>query len=137
MSLSDDLRNWTDHRCIMEARPNHWDEKKIGIAGPPIRVDEGWLLVYHGSTGTTPTGLVSALLDADDPSKVLRRQDDPILEPEEEWEHTGDVPHVVFSCGALLFGSELWVYYGGADSVIGLAKANVDEFLQRRVPVGV
>ena len=69
------------------------------------------------------------LLDLDDPSKVVKRHPEPILEPETDWELFGDVPNVVFACGAVLLGTELWVYYGGADTVVGVAKGDVSRFL--------
>lgn len=129
LSFSDDLWNWTDHRILMDVRPGMWDERKIGIAGPPIFTPQGWLLVYHGVDFQTTYRLGIALLDLDDPTKVIRRQREPILEPLTEWEVKGDVPNVVFSCGAVLLDDELWVYYGGADTVIGLARGSVREFL--------
>lgn len=131
ISFSDDLKDWCDHHVVMEAQPGTWNERKIGIAGPPILVDEGWLLVFHGVDRRNTYRLGIALLDRDDPTIVLKRQAEPILEPEEGWEQVGDVPNVVFSCGGVLLGDELWVYYGGADTVIGLARGNVKEFLGR------
>jgi predicted GH43/DUF377 family glycosyl hydrolase len=128
---SEDMTRWEDHRVLMEPRPGKWDECKIGIAGPPIRTEKGWLLVYHGVDRKWTYRLGVALLDLDDPTRVLKRQDEPILEPETQWEQVGDVPNVVFSCGGVLLGDELWVYYGGADTVIGLAKGSVKEFLGR------
>jgi predicted GH43/DUF377 family glycosyl hydrolase len=71
-----------------------------------------------------------ALLDLKDPTRVIKRQPEWILEPEEPWELKGDVANVVFSCGAVLLGRDLWVYYGCADTVIGLAKGDVSEFLR-------
>ncbi|MCK4470942.1 MAG: glycosidase, partial [Anaerolineae bacterium] len=70
-----------------------------------------------------------ALLDLDDPAVVLKQQEQPILEPEEEWELYGDVPNVVFSCGQVMTDDALYVYYGGADRVIGLATADKEQVL--------
>jgi beta-1,2-mannobiose phosphorylase / 1,2-beta-oligomannan phosphorylase len=131
VSYSDDMSRWTDHRALMQPRPGRWDERKIGIAGPPIRTEKGWLLIYHGVDSKWTYRLGVALLDLEDPTKILKRQDEPILEPETQWEQVGDVPNVVFSCGGALIGDELWVYYGGADTVIGLARGSVREFLGR------
>ena len=69
-------------------------------------------------------------VDHKDPTKVLKRTNEPILEPAADWELKGDVGNVVFTCGTILLGNELWVYYGGADTVIGLAKGDVREFLK-------
>ncbi|HUU31410.1 MAG TPA: glycosidase, partial [Phycisphaerae bacterium] len=72
-------------------------------------------------------GLV--LMDLENPLKILKRTDRPILEPAADWELKGDVNNAVFTCGTVLLGNDLWVYYGGADTVIGLARGNVSEFL--------
>jgi predicted GH43/DUF377 family glycosyl hydrolase len=130
LSFSDDLRSWTDHARFMTPREGvAWEEKKIGLSGPPMRTDAGWLVVYHGVDEGHVYRQGLALLDLADPVRVLKRTDEPVLEPELPWELRGDVPNVVFSCGNLLFGTELWLYYGGADTVIGLAKGDVSEFL--------
>lgn len=128
ISYSEDPFSWKDHVCIME-RQFEWEAKKIGAAGPPIKTDKGWLFIYHGVDERSVYRLGIALLDLNDPTIVLKRQAEPILEPEESWELQGDVPNVVFSCGALLFDRDLWVYFAGADKVIGLAKGNVGDFL--------
>lgn len=130
LSFSDDLANWTDHVRFLKPRPGvAWEARKIGLSGPPMRTDAGWLVVYHGVDANAVYRQGLCLLDLHDPSRVLRRTDEPILEPELPWELEGHVPNVVFSCGSLLFGTELWLYYGGADTVIGLAKGDVGEFL--------
>jgi predicted GH43/DUF377 family glycosyl hydrolase len=128
VSFSDDLRHWDDHRLVMEPA-FAWEASKIGGGAQPIRTDAGWLEVYHGVDENSVYRLGIVLLDLEDPSKVVKRQPEPILEPELPWELEGDVPNVVFSCGAVLLGTELWVYYGGADTVIGVAKGDVREFL--------
>ena len=121
LAYSADLLHWTDHRVIMRPRPKTWEHLKIGIAGPPEKTPYGWLLIYHGVDANKVYRLGIALLDLANPSKVIRRQEEPILEPEEEWELHGDVPNVVFSCGQVLTDEALYVYYGGADRVIGVA----------------
>jgi len=128
ISYSEDPFSWKDHVCIMEPQFD-WEAKKIGAAGPPIKTEKGWLFVYHGVDDKSVYRLGIALLDLNDPTIVLKRQAEPILEPEESWELQGDVPNVVFSCGALLFDRDLWVYFAGADKVVALAKANVGDFL--------
>ena len=128
ISYSEDPFSWKDHICIME-REFDWEAKKIGAGGPPIKTEKGWLFVYHGVDEQSVYRLGVALLDLNDPTIVLKRQAEPILEPEESWEVEGDVPNVVFTCGSLLLNRELWVYYAGADKMIGLAKADVNDFL--------
>ncbi len=122
LSFSYDRIHWYEHKEILKTRPFGWDDAKIGIAGPPIELEEGWLLIYHGVEARTWTyRLGCALLDADHPEIVLDRSDDPILEPERSYERSGITPNVVFSCGAAVFGDELALYYGAADKVIGVA----------------
>lgn len=130
ISYSNDMREWSGHESLMQPRRDSWDQYKIGIAGPPMETKQGWLLVYHGVDDSMTYRLGIALLDLEDPSRVLKRQEEAILEPSEQWEVEGDVPNVVFSCGAVLLDDELWVYYGGADRVIGLARGNVKRFLE-------
>jgi len=121
MAVSDDLKTWTDHTVVLDVRPCSWDSWRIGIAGPPIYTKDGWLLIYHGVDQNRVYRLGIALLDLKDPSRVLARHKDPILEPELEWEIHGLVPNVVFSCGQAETETEYRVYYGGADTVIGMA----------------
>jgi len=128
LAFSDDLHNWTDHVCIMQPEVE-WETTKIGGGAQPIKTEKGWLIVYHGVDKDMWYRLGVALLDLDDPTKVIKRQPEWILQPEAEWELTGDVNNVVFTCGAILLDRELWVYYGSADTVIGLAKGNIDDFL--------
>jgi predicted GH43/DUF377 family glycosyl hydrolase len=128
LAYSDDLVHWTDHRRVFGPRPG-WESLKVGISGPPLRVEQGWLLVYHGVDDEKVYRQGVALLDADDPTRVLSRPAEFVLEPREPWEHVGDVPHVVFSCATLQVGEELWIYYGGADRSIGQARAPMGEVL--------
>lgn len=132
LAYSDDLLHWYDHQIVMRPRPDAWDRAKIGANGPPLRTSAGWLFLYHGLAEDKVYKLGVALLDLNDPAVVLKRQDEPILEPEEEWERHGNVPNVVFSCGQVMTDDTLYVYYGGADTVIGVAtcgKSEVSEFI--------
>lgn len=129
LCYSDDLLLWTDHQAIMRPRPNTWEHEKVGIAGPPVKTEQGWLLIYHAVDQNSVYRLGVALLDADDPSVVLHRGEDSILEPREPWEKKGDVPNVVFSCGQVVKDETLYVYYGGADTVIGVATADKEQVL--------
>ncbi len=122
IAYSDDLKVWTNHIRIMgPVDTSEWEARKIGIAGPPIKTKEGWLLIYHGVSTSHVYSLGIALLDLEDPSKVLSRQTEPILEPELSWEKKGHVPNVVFSCGQVEIDDKIIVYYCGADTVIGAA----------------
>ncbi|MCD6528438.1 hypothetical protein J7K44_02265 [bacterium] len=111
-------------------RKGWWDSKKIGAAAPPIKTKDGWLMLYHGISEEDGFYRVGAvLLDLKNPIKVIARLDDPILEPETFYEKKGKVPNVVFPCGNVLLGNKLFVYYGGADQVIGVATIEIEKLL--------
>lgn len=112
------------NKCIriMGPRNNSWDNLKVGIASPPIETKYGWLLLYHGVSKSHSTYRVGAvLLDLKDPAIVLARGRDAIFEPEEEYEKNGVVNNVVFPCGMIVLDDLLYIYYGGADKVTGVA----------------
>ena len=128
LANSDDLRRWSEHRLIAQPLPDSdWESVKIGIAGPPIRTPDGWFLIYHGVAEGPRYSLGAMLLDLDDPGIVLARQSEPILEPELDWEIHGHVPNVVFSCGQVVLGDDVYVYYGAADSSIGVAAMRLSD----------
>ena len=137
ISFSPDLRHWGDHTLLLEARDGAWwDAGKIGLGPPPLETAEGWLVLYHGVhlTGDGPiyrAGL--ALLDLEDPRIVLHRTDEWVFGPAAMYELTGDVGRVVFPCGWILDekADRLHLYYGAADSVVGLATARFSEVLSR------
>lgn len=118
---SKDLKTWENHKIVMSTRKGTWEEKKIGIAGPPIKREDGWLLFYHAVDANNVYRLGAALLKLDDPSIVIARQEEPVLEPELTWEKEGLVPNVVFSCGTAELNGKYYVYYGAADTCIGVA----------------
>ncbi|MEA4883699.1 MAG: glycosidase [Clostridia bacterium] len=128
IAFSDDLSGWCDHTAIMHPIPGTWESERIGIAGPPFRVDGGWALIYHGVDPNNAYRLGWALLDPENPTKVIHRQSEPILEPELEWEREGWVSNVVFSCGQIVTDGKVYVYYGAADTCIGVAVADVAQF---------
>ncbi|MBZ0303429.1 MAG: glycosidase [Anaerolineae bacterium] len=124
IAYSDDLIHWDGQQVIMSPRlDNGWDSVSIGSNGVPIRTDHGWLLCYHGYDAAHVYRQSVALLDLEDPTQVIHRPQEFIMEPSEWWEIHGDVPNVVFSCAALVVGEDLYCYYGGADRLIGLATA--------------
>jgi predicted GH43/DUF377 family glycosyl hydrolase len=135
LSFSPDLTHWGDHHILMHARRGAWwDANKIGLSPPPLETSEGWLLLYHG-VRHTPGGclyrLGLALLDLEDPRRVLRRSDEWIFAPEAPYERQGDVNGVVFPCGWILdkASGALRVYYGGADTCLALATAHLPDVL--------
>lgn len=108
---------------------NGWDEKRVGEGGAPIETEHGWLMLYHAYNNDHEYRLGVCLLDRDDPSCVLSRPREPIFEPQELWELRGDVPNVVFSCANPVVGGTVYVFYGAADHVIGLATCPLDDLL--------
>ncbi|MBU8872107.1 MAG: hypothetical protein KOO60_14660 [Gemmatimonadales bacterium] len=142
LSQSDNLVNWDQERPVMSGRPHFWDEL-IGSGPPPLKTEQGWLHLYHGiathfqSVNIYQAGAV--LLDLEDPSLVLGRTRDNLLEPREIWEQTGQVPNVVFPSGwvpskmdAKGFApsdSLISIFYGAADTTIGRADTTVAELI--------
>lgn len=123
----------TVKKCIriMGPRINSWDSSKVGIAAPPIKTKYGWLLLYHGVSKSHNTYRVGAvLLDLKDPAIVLSRTTDPIFEPKELYEKVGIVNNVVFPCGMAVEKGLLYIYYGGADKVVGVATMKLDIILK-------
>ncbi len=110
-----------------------WDGLRIGVGAPPLRTEKGWLLIYHGvkEMGNRPVyRLGLALLDLQDPRKAIARAKRWVFAPETEYERQGLIPNVVYTCGAFLRGDEVWMYYGGADTVVGLATAKISDLLE-------
>jgi predicted GH43/DUF377 family glycosyl hydrolase len=130
IAWSDDLETWGDYQKIMEPRPNGIEPLKLGAGGPPIETPDGWLVIYHGVDHNLVYRLGVALLDLDDPSRIINWPSEPILTPEEPWELKGDIPNVVFTCGTAEIGDDYFIYYGGADKVIAVATANKRELLE-------
>ncbi len=126
-------------RCIeiMGPRPGMWDSAKIGTAGVPIKTEKGWLLIYHGVSKSGTYRLGAALLDLKNPGVLLSRLIDPILEPLEKYEREGQIKNAVFSCGAIQRADTLFIYYGGADTVLCVAKLSIKQLLGVLRPTGL
>jgi len=137
ISFSPDLRHWGDHTLLLEARSGAWwDAGKVGLGPPPLETAEGWLLLYHGVHATADGPIYRAglaLLDLEDPRILLHRTDEWVFGPAMTYELTGDVGKVVFPCGWILDekADRLHLYYGAADTVVGLATARFSEVLSR------
>jgi predicted GH43/DUF377 family glycosyl hydrolase len=129
IAYSDDLEHWCDMKSMMAPRARGWDNWKLGAGGTPIKIDNYWLVVYHGVSTERIYCLGIMLLDENQPERVLYRSRKAILAPKRDYERFGKVPNVVFSCGNVVIGNELFVYYGAADSVIGVAKVNLEKLL--------
>ncbi len=134
-SESPDLCHWGRHRHVFGTVPNSWQSTKVGGGPVPLETSAGWLLLYHGVL-TSCNGYVYAagvaLLDRDEPWRVVARAAPHVLAPETAYEHVGDVPNVVFPGSMLCDAStgRLAIYYGAADTVTGLAFAYVDELVR-------
>ena len=132
LSQSPDMKFWGMHRRVMSKGNNWWDNVKVGAGAAPIETDEGWLMFYHGVTSTC-NGLVysfsGAILDRENPSKVLYRSGKYMLTPEEWYEERGFVPNVCFPCATLCDKQtgRIAIYYGCADTYLGLAFTTVQE----------
>lgn len=137
ISQSKDMEFWGRHRHVMGTIKDDisaWQSTKIGPGPIPIETDEGWLMIYHGVINTC-NGFVyrmgAALLDLDEPWKVIARSKNYIMAPWEQYECMGDVPNVVFPCAALhdKESGKIAIYYGCADTVTGLAFTTVERLL--------
>ena len=132
LSASPDMTFWGKHRHVMSKGTKWWESVKIGGGAAPIETSEGWLLFYHGVSSTC-NGLVysigGAILDIDEPSRVLYRCENFLLTPEEWYEERGFVPGVCFPCATLQDADtgRIAIYYGAADTYVGLAFTQVDE----------
>ncbi len=133
-SESPDLIHWGRHRHVMSPEAWTWQSTKIGAGPTPIETSEGWLLIYHGVL-TSCNGFVysmgAALLDLDEPWKVIARGRDYLLSPQVPYEQVGDVPNVVFPCAALVDvpTDRITIYYGAADTVTCLAHGYLSEII--------
>jgi len=120
---------WLNEHRWIEPRKGWWDSVKVGAAAPPVKTNVGWIMLYHGVSEDKVYRVGAVLLDLKNPLNVLSRTVYPIFEPEAPYEKEGQVPNVVFPCGNVVIDNKLYVYYGGGDSVIGVASANIDELL--------
>jgi len=126
---------WKDYGKRVEAntimKPRcKWEERKIGIGPPPIRTQDGWLMIYHGVDSHSVYRAGAALLDLENPRRVIARIPEPILEPERSFERVGLVPNVVFPEGAVVVNDILKVFYGGADKVCCVASVPMKLMLE-------
>ncbi len=124
---SDNLEEWSDGQLLLEPR-YPWELVQIGNCGPPVELDEGWLLLTHGVGAMRKYSIGAILLDKDDPSKVIGRTAQPILSAANE-DREGYVPNVVYTCGAVRIGDDLFMPYGVADSSVAFAFVKIRDLL--------
>ncbi len=129
LAQSRDLAYWGNFRRLFAPRPDAWDSHHIGGGAPPIATDKGWLVVYHGSDKDNRYCLGAALLDRENPDRVLCRHPQALLLPEMEYEQKGFFGNVVFTDGAVVQDGLLRVYYGASDQVTCLADYDLEQVL--------
>jgi predicted GH43/DUF377 family glycosyl hydrolase len=134
ISYSPDLVHWGNSSVVLPAREGSWwDANKIGLGPPPIETAEGWLIIYHGVRQTAAGCIYRlgfALLDLEDPRKVIKRCNEWAFGPHEIYERVGDVPDVTFPCGVIVKDDTLFMYYGAADTTIAVATASIKSILE-------
>jgi predicted GH43/DUF377 family glycosyl hydrolase len=131
LAQSPDLLHWGNHRCIAMSRPGMWDSARVGAGAAPIRTESGWLEIYHGANKDNRYCLGVLLLDLNDPSRVIARSNEPIMEPIAPYEQTGFFGNVIFTNGQIVEGDLIKIYYGASDEVICGAELSISEILSR------
>jgi len=133
IARSPDLVHWGMPHCVLPERGGPWwDGVKVGAGPPPIKTEQGWLLIYHGVKifgGNLVYRVGLALVELERPHRVVARSPGWVFAAEADYEVRGVMPNVVFPCGCLLRGEEVWMYYGAADSSICLATAHLPDLL--------
>lgn len=127
ISYTHDFRTWEDTRLVFEIKPHSWYGRKLGVGATPIRQEDAWLLFWHAKDdsldGYYSIGIM--WLDLDDPSRIIRVQEEPLLTAETDYECRGYYPNVAYTCGAVEKDGQYLVYYGCADRVLALATVPV------------
>jgi predicted GH43/DUF377 family glycosyl hydrolase len=129
ISESPDCVCWGNHKFLMSTRDGYWDNGRIGCSAVPFRTEKGWLEIYHGASKENRYCLGAALLDINDPSKVLSRSELPVISPEADYEVNGFFGNVIFNCGVLNEDGIVKIYYGAADTFIGYAEIALQDIL--------
>ena len=130
LAESPDGVHWGNHKCIAKTRAGKFDSKRLGAGAAPIKTEKGWLEIYHGATAEHKYCLGVLLLDLNDPSIILARSQEPIMEPIAIYEQTGFFGNVVFTNGHIVEGDTITVYYGASDEHICAAKFSINEILK-------
>ncbi len=130
VSESPDSVHWGNHKCIAKTRKGKFDSKRLGAGAAPIKTKKGWLEIYHGATENNRYCLGAILLDLEDPSRVIARSQEPIMEPIATYEKTGFFGNVVFTNGHLVNGDTIKMYYGASDEHVCLASFSIMEILK-------
>lgn len=131
LAESPDGIHWGNHKCIAKTREGKFDSKRLGAGAAPIKTKKGWLEIYHGATSENRYCLGAMLLDLDDPSKVIARSDEPIMEPIAEYEQIGFFGNVVFTNGHIVKDDTIQIYYGASDEFVCQASFSIKEILNQ------
>ncbi len=123
--------HWGNHKCIAKTRAGKFDSKRLGAGAAPIKTEKGWLEIYHGATNENRYCLGAILLDLKDPSIVLARSEEPIMEPIAQYEQTGFFGNVVFTNGHKVIGDTVYMYYGASDEFVCQAQFSIKEILSK------
>jgi len=121
---------WVEENKWFAPRPGMWDSKKIGIGPPPLKTSGGWLIIYHGVSEEGIYRVGAILTDLKDLTNITSRTIEPIFEPETPYEKNGQLANVVFPCGAVQLKDKIFMYYGGADKVVGVAIIDIKDLLK-------
>jgi predicted GH43/DUF377 family glycosyl hydrolase len=131
LAYSPDLVHWGEHQLLMSPRAHMWDGRRIGAGAPPIETPDGWLIVYHGVNAKDGYCAGVALLDLEEPHRVLHRSHEPLIAPTENYEVSGFFERVVFPTGtAQLDDGRLMLYYGVADRAVAVAETSIEELIR-------
>lgn len=131
LAESPDGIHWGNHKCVAKTREGKFDSKRLGAGAAPIKTEKGWLEIYHGATAENRYCLGAMLLDLDDPSKVIARSDEPIMEPIADYEQTGFFGNVVFTNGHIVKDDTIQIYYGASDEFVCQASFSIKEILNQ------
>jgi predicted GH43/DUF377 family glycosyl hydrolase len=130
LARSPDLLHWGAHEPVLTPRPGLWDGARVGSSCVPFKTERGWVEIYHGADEANRYCCGVALIDLDDPSRVLARSDRPLMQPEAPYEVEGFFGGVVFACGAdMRPDGQVFIYYGASDETTCAAATTVDELL--------
>jgi len=131
ISKSKDLLSYSNHQLLCSLRKDNFDSARIGASCIPFLTEEGWIEIYHGADKNNVYKVGVLLLDKDDPSKILYRSEEPLIEPEKDYEKVGFLPNVIFPCGLTQEEGVINLYYGNADENICLLTFNLKDLLKK------
>ncbi|MBC7417092.1 MAG: glycoside hydrolase family 130 protein [Pedobacter sp.] len=126
---------WGNHQCMLKTRKDGWDSRRVGAGAAPIKTVKGWLSIYHGADDAHRYCLGGFLMDLENPSRVVARSENPIMEPIADYEVHGFFGKVIFTNGHIINGDELIIYYGAADEFVCAAKFSIKAILSELKPV--